>query len=87
MKKILSALAGLVALTACNSSEPWTWSRLDGSLSERRASGRCQRSSEAARVYYSSLHCVIGYPAESPTPKDKWKPENVSYNEYGGKAE
>ena len=29
--------------------------------------------------------CVIaiGHPAESPTPKDKWKPENVSYNEYG----
>lgn len=26
---------------------------------------------------------VIGYPAESPTPKDKWKPENVSYDEYG----
>lgn len=26
---------------------------------------------------------VIGYPAESPTPKDKWKPENVSYNAYG----
>ena len=30
---------------------------------------------------------VIGHPAESPTPKDKWKPENVSYNEFGGKAE
>ena len=30
---------------------------------------------------------IIGYPAESPTPKDKWKPENVSYNEFGGKAE
>lgn len=28
---------------------------------------------------------VIGYPAESPKPKDKWKPENVSYNEFGGK--
>ena len=29
--------------------------------------------------------CVIaiGHPAESPTPKDKWKPENVSYNEFG----
>ena len=27
---------------------------------------------------------VIGHPAESPTPKDKWKPENVSYNEFGG---
>ena len=26
---------------------------------------------------------VIGYPAERPEPKDKWKPENVSYNEYG----
>ncbi len=33
--------------------------------------------------------CVIaiGHPAESPTPKDKWKPENVSYNEFGGKTE
>ena len=30
---------------------------------------------------------VIGHPAENPTPKDKWKPENVSYNEYGGKAQ
>ena len=30
---------------------------------------------------------VIGYPAEQPQPKDKWKPENVSYNEYGGKIE
>ena len=33
--------------------------------------------------------CVIaiGHPAEQPTPKDKWKPENVSYNEFGAKAE
>ena len=30
---------------------------------------------------------VIGHPAESPTPKDKWKPENISYNEFGGKME
>ena len=31
--------------------------------------------------------CVIaiGHPAEQPAPKDKWKPENVSYNEFGGK--
>ena len=29
--------------------------------------------------------CVIaiGHPADSPTPKDKWKPENVAYNEFG----
>ncbi len=26
---------------------------------------------------------VIGYPDEQPAPKDKWKPENVSYNAYG----
>lgn len=25
---------------------------------------------------------VMGYPNESPTPKDKWKPENVSYNQF-----
>ena len=30
---------------------------------------------------------VIGHPAEQPKPKDKWKPENVSYNEFGGKAD
>lgn len=30
---------------------------------------------------------VIGHPAEQPQPKDKWKPENVSYNEFGGKGE
>ena len=29
--------------------------------------------------------CIIGYPAEQPTPKDKWKPENVSYNKFGAK--
>lgn len=31
--------------------------------------------------------CVIaiGYPAEQPEPKDKWSPENVSYNEFGGR--
>lgn len=28
---------------------------------------------------------VIGHPAEQPAPKDKWKPENVSYNEFGNK--
>ena len=26
---------------------------------------------------------IIGYPDEQPTPKDKWKPENVSYNAFG----
>ena len=26
---------------------------------------------------------IIGYPDEQPTPKNKWNPENVSYNKYG----
>ena len=30
---------------------------------------------------------VIGHPAEQPQPKDKWNPDNVSYNGCGGKAE
>ncbi len=25
----------------------------------------------------------IGYPAESPAPKDKWKPENIHYEKWG----
>jgi len=28
---------------------------------------------------------VIGYPAEDQKPKDKWNPENISYDYYGGK--
>lgn len=28
----------------------------------------------------------IGYPAEEPAPKDKWKPENIHYERWGGKA-
>jgi nitroreductase/flavin reductase (DIM6/NTAB) family NADH-FMN oxidoreductase RutF len=28
---------------------------------------------------------VIGYPDSENKPKDKWKPENISYNTYGGK--
>lgn len=26
---------------------------------------------------------VIGYPQKKQEPKDKWKPENISYNRYG----
>lgn len=28
---------------------------------------------------------VIGHPSGPQQPKDKWKPENVSFNEFGGK--
>jgi len=29
----------------------------------------------------------VGYPDESPEPKDKFKEENISYNKFGGKKE
>ena len=51
------------------------------------------RASSVAKVlklpqsYIPLCTIVIGHPAEQPQPKDKWKPENVSYNEFGGKAE
>ena len=51
------------------------------------------RSAEVAKVlklpqaFIPLCTIVIGHPAEQPKPKDKWKPENVSYNEYGRKAE
>ena len=28
---------------------------------------------------------IIGYPDEQPTPKNKWNPENVSYNKFGNR--
>ncbi len=28
----------------------------------------------------------VGYPAESPDPKDKWKPENIHYDVWGGES-
>ena len=47
------------------------------------------RSAEVAKVlklpqtYIPLCTIVIGHPAEHPQPKDKWKPENISYNEFG----
>lgn len=29
----------------------------------------------------------IGYPADTPTPKDKWKPENIHYELWGGTSD
>lgn len=29
---------------------------------------------------------VVGYPAETPAPKDKWKPERIYYEVYGRSA-
>ena len=29
---------------------------------------------------------IISHLVENPEPKDKWLPENVSYNEFGGRS-
>lgn len=52
-----------------------------------------ERTAEVANVLNCPKNIVplavvrVGYPAESPTPKDKFKEENVSYNKFGGKKQ
>ncbi len=39
-------------------------------------------------VILQSLAVVrVGYPDESPEPKNKFKEENISYNKFGGKKQ
>lgn len=50
-----------------------------------------QRAATIRKILQIPSHIIplnvipMGYPADSPTPKDKWKPENVHYNTWGGK--
>ena len=52
-----------------------------------------ERTAEVANVLNCPQNIVplavvrIGYPDESPAPKDKFKQENISYNKFGGKKE
>ncbi len=52
-----------------------------------------ERTAEVANVLNCPNNIVpvvlvrIGYPDESPEPKDKFKQENISYNKFGGKME
>ena len=51
------------------------------------------RTAEVANVLNCPQNIVplaivrIGYPDESPEPKNKFKEENISYNKFGGKKE
>lgn len=49
-------------------------------MSERVASVR--EALELPSTIYPLGMIAIGYPAENPTPKDKWKEENVHYNKW-----
>ena len=52
-----------------------------------------ERTAEVANVLNCPNNIVplavvrVGYPDESPEPKNKFKEENISYNKYGGKKE
>ena len=52
-----------------------------------------ERTAEVANVLNCPQNIIplavvrIGYPDESPAPKDKFKEENISYNKFGGKKE
>ena len=49
---------------------------------------RCSAISEVLKLPENLIPLniiVIGYPDGVNEPKDKWKPENISYNVYGGK--
>lgn len=51
------------------------------------------RAEEIAKVLECPKNIVpvavvrVGYPDESPKPKDKFKEENISYNKFGGKKQ
>ena len=52
------------------------------------AEERCKAISEVLKLpeFLIPLNIiVIGYPDKDNSPKDKWNPENVSYDVYGGK--
>ena len=52
-----------------------------------------ERTAEVANILNCPNNIVpvavvrIGYPGESPEPKDKFKEENISYNKFGGKKQ
>ena len=50
-----------------------------------------ERTDEVARVLQCPKNIIplavvrVGYPAESPAPKNKFREDNISYNKFGGK--
>ena len=52
-----------------------------------------ERTAEVANILNCPKNIIpvavvrVGYPGESPEPKDKFKEENISYNKFGGKKQ
>ena len=72
----------LLAANAIGLGAVWT-----GLYPDENRVGAVAKVLKLPETYIPLCTIVIGHPVEQPTPKDKWKPENVSYNEFGGKAE
>ena len=72
----------LLAANAIGLGAVWT-----GLYPDENRAGVVAKVLKLPETYIPLCTIVIGHPAEQPTPKDKWKPGNVSYNEFGGKAE
>ena len=72
----------LLAANAIGLGAVWT-----GLYPDENRAGVVAKVLKLPETYIPLCTIVIGHPAEQPTPKDKWKPENVSYNEFGGKLE
>ena len=72
----------LLAANAIGLGAVWT-----GLYPDENRAGVVAKVLKLPETYIPLCTIVIGHPAEQPTPKDKWKPENVSYNEFSGKAE
>ena len=69
----------LLAANAIGLGAVWT-----GLYPDENRAGVVAKVLKLPETYIPLCTIVIGHPAEQPTPKDKWKPENVSYNEFGG---
>ena len=72
----------LLAANALGLGAVWT-----GLYPDENRAGAVAKVLKLPETYIPLCTIVIGHPAEQPAPKDKWKPENVSYNEFGGKSE
>ena len=68
----------LLAGNAIGLGAVWT-----GLYPDENRAGAVAKVLKLPETYIPLCTIVIGHPAEQPAPKDKWKPENVSYNEFG----
>ena len=71
----------LLAANAIGLGAVWT-----GLYPDENRAGVVAKVLKLPETYIPLCTIVIGHPAEQPTPKDKWKPENISYNEFGGRS-